>query len=89
MTVMVTNARAMDTLPKYMETERTRLERMEHVYDEYARHAGVTQRDLARQRGIVLGIRLAMVHVLQEEWCTKNVEPVPMVTLGDVDRLWP
>jgi hypothetical protein len=72
-----------------MKTERARLEGMERDYDEYVRHAGVTQRDLARQRGIVLGIRLAMVHVLQEEWCAKNEHPVPMVTLGDVDRLWP
>ncbi len=86
MSALVTGAEAMHTLPDLVHAEIARLDYMREAYELSKSASGFNQRDIARQVGYVQGLKGAFVHVLQEDWCSRNDHPVPMTGLSDADR---
>lgn len=86
MTITITGAKALKTLPLTIDAEHQRLNHMTQAYEDSKSASGFTQKDIHRQIGFIQGLKEAMLHILQQEWCDKNDHPVPATTLGDIER---
>ncbi len=87
MSVVITDAKAIETLPKYIRGEMDRLYYMNNAYGASGSTSGFTKLDLARQAGEVWGLKHALLHVMQEEACAAAApEPAPALSITDLEQ---
>lgn len=86
MTITITGAKALKTLPLTIDGESQRLNSMTRAYEDRKSASGYTKKDIFKQIGFIMGLKTALLHVLQQEWCDRNDHPVPATTLADIER---
>jgi hypothetical protein len=85
MTVLIRDAKALESLPPIINNEIGRLRHMEAAYAIAKSNSGYTKTSIGYQQGIIIGLKMAFGHILQEEWCTRNSHAVPQVLPANVN----